>query len=125
MFSALPFATLTVRAIGKRSLHVFALKRAAPSWISYFVPGSSCTRLPRHSALRASNQSGRPSRHADSPDFLNWIGQPPGPGSEGGVQYTPMDSKVAIARGSAPKAADGTSRARKISRFTGRALRAA
>src|SRR6266542_5331956 len=118
MFSARPLATLTVRAMGKRSFHVLALKRVLPSWISYFVPGSSCTRLPRHSALRASNQSGSPSRHADSPDFLNWIGQPPGPGSAGGVQYTPMDSKVAIARGCAPRAADGTIRASKISRFT-------
>src|SRR6266850_3968026 len=126
IFSALPLATLTVRAIGKRSFQVLALKRAPPSWISYFVPGSSCTRLPRHSALRASNQSGSPSRHADSPAFLNWIAQPPAPGSAGGVQYTPIDSKVAIARGSAPRAADGTISARKIRRlgFTQRALRA-
>src|SRR5207237_6192632 len=106
IFSVLPAVTLTVRTIGKRSFQVLALKRAPPSWISYFVPGSSCTKLPRHSALRASNQSGSPSRHADSPDFLNCMAQPPGPGSAGGVQYTPMDSKVAMARGSAPRAAD-------------------
>src|SRR5436309_9602849 len=111
MFIALAFLTFTVRAIGKRSFHVLALKGVPPSWISYFVPGSSCTRLPRHSALRASNQSGSPSRHADSPDFLNWSGQPPGPGSAGGVQYTPIDSKVAIARGSAPSAAHGSAAA--------------
>src|SRR2546428_11233244 len=102
MFSALAFLTFTVRAMGKRSFQVLALKRALPSWISYFVPGSSCTRLPRHSALRASNHSGSPSRHADSPDFLNWIGQPPGPGSAGGGPYTPRDSEGAIGPGPAP-----------------------
>src|SRR5678809_417043 len=90
---------LRVRATGKRSLQVVVVMRAPETSISYFVPGSSCTRLPRHSRLRASYQSGKPSRHAESPAFLNLTGQSFG---EEGVQYRPIDSKVGTARSGAP-----------------------
>src|SRR3954469_1209848 len=103
--------TRTVRAMGKRSAQVCALRRAAPRSISYFVPGSRCTRLPRHSALRASYQSGSASRQLRSPALRKRIAQPDAPGSLGGVQYTPIDSNVETARGSAAQTqADNASR---------------
>src|SRR5436190_11606543 len=97
-----PLGTVTVFAIGQLvvSYQVAALSCALgawpgmPSWISYTVPGVSCTRLPRHSLLRASNHIGRPGRQFVSPLARNCTVQPAAPGLAGGVQYRPIEWKV-------------------------------
>src|SRR6185503_9122904 len=53
--------------------------------------------LPRHSLLRESYHIARPFFHADSPALRYCTLQPALPGFDGGFQYRPSDSKVAIA----------------------------
>src|SRR5947207_2120082 len=100
MFKGFELA-LMVFAIGNFSFQVEAEILSPAISISYFVPGASCTRLPRHSLLRASYQSGNPSRHVGSPLLRYFSAQPAEPGSAPGDQYRPIDSNVATAFGAA------------------------
>ena len=82
--------TFTVRATGYWFDHVVNVTDFCPAGAvtcaSYVAPGVSCTSEPRHSLLRESNQSGKPSRHVASPAFRNLMAQPAAPGFAGGVQ---------------------------------------
>src|SRR6185503_13496643 len=86
LISSGPPVAFTVFFTGKVSAHVEATIVLPPTSISYFVPGASCTRLPRHSRLRASYQSGSPSLQEEPPAFLKRTAHPWGPGSAGGFQ---------------------------------------
>ena len=57
-----------------------------PICTSYVVPGSSITRLPRHSLLFESYHMLRPGRNDESPLFRKITEQPSAPGFDGGVQ---------------------------------------
>src|ERR687896_367495 len=53
--------------------------------------------LPRHSPLRESYHMARPCFQLVSPDLRYCSVQPAEPGFDGGLQYRPSDSNVAIA----------------------------
>src|SRR5437868_12373524 len=90
--------TLMVCAIGNCSpqvVPVVCTENVDPTPIctSYAVPGVSCTRLPRHSVLRASYHMFMPWLHAVSPDLRYCTMQPAELGVELGFQYRPSEWK--------------------------------
>src|SRR5207253_11017741 len=83
-------------------LHTLSLHDALP-----ILPGSSSTRLPRHSLLLASYHMSRPCLKPESPCLRKITEQPAAPGLDGGVQYRPIDSNVGTPR--APRSEEHTS----------------
>src|SRR5438874_2399493 len=99
-----PAGSVMVCATGKLSLQVATAMPAEGCWpgmpicASYVVPGSSSTRLPRHSLFDGSYHMLRPERNDASPCLRKITAQPSAPGFDGGVQYRPIDSKVGTPR---------------------------
>src|SRR5579859_293426 len=89
-----PAGSVIVCAIGSWSVsaHVLTERPALGDWpgmpicTSYVVPGSSSTRLPRHSPLLGSYHMFRPWRNDESPDLRKMTAQPSAPGLVVGFQ---------------------------------------